>query len=179
MMVGSIDAKRKIAELDDGREIAFDLFLGIPEHRVPDVVEQSGLVFDEWIPVDKHSMKTRFQQVYAIGDVTRAGIPKSGQFAIGAARSAAESIIAEYLGHEFTEGFNGKATCYVEFGEDKVGRADVDFFTDQYPKGIHYPASTELSHEKRSIEELHKARWFGKLIYMVLFYSIRIFVIME
>lgn len=162
MMVGSIDAKRRIAELDDGRELDFDLFLGIPEHRVPDVVEQSGLVFDEWIPVDKHSMKTRFQNVYAIGDVTRAGIPKSGQFAIGAARSAAESIIAEYLGHEFTEDFNGKASCYVEFGENKVGRADVDFFTDPYPTGIHYPASTELSHEKRSIEALYKARWFEK-----------------
>lgn len=49
-------------------------------------------------------------------------------------------------GHEFTAGFNGKATCYVEFGEDKVGRADVDFFTDPYPTGIHYPASAELSH---------------------------------
>lgn len=164
IMVGSIDAKHKIAELDDGREIAFDLFLGIPEHCVPDVVAQSGLVFDEWIPVDKHSMKTRFQHVYAIGDVTRAGIPKSGQFAAGAARSAAESIIAEYLGREFTAGFNGKGTCYVEFGENKVGRADVDFFTDPYPTGIHYAASTELSHEKRSVEELHKARWFGEQI---------------
>ena len=164
MMVGSIDPKRKIAELDDGTEMAFDLFLGIPEHRVPHVVEQSGLVFDEWIPVDKHSMKTRFEHVYAIGDVTRAGVPKSGQFAMGAARSAAESIIAEYLGHEFTAHFDGKATCYVEFGEEKVGRADVDFFTDTSPRGIHYQASKELSQEKRALEIQLKARWFGKQI---------------
>ena len=34
----------------------------------------NGLVFDEWIPVDKHSMLTRFQNVYAIGDVIRASV---------------------------------------------------------------------------------------------------------
>ena len=50
MMVGSIDAINKVAELDDGEELAFDLFLGIPEHCVPGVLEQSGLVHDEWIP---------------------------------------------------------------------------------------------------------------------------------
>ena len=161
MMVGAIDAKRKVAELDDGRELAFDLFLGIPEHCVPKVVEQSGLVFDEWIPVDKHSMLTKFPQVYAIGDVASAGTPKSGSFAAGAARSAAEHIIAEYEGHEFSSAYEGVGSCYVEFGKGKVGRADVDFYSKPYATGIHKGVSKALADEKRSIGERQKARWFG------------------
>ena len=161
MMVGSIDTKRKVAELDDGREMPFDLFLGIPEHCVPGVVEQSGLVFDEWIPVNKHSMLTKFPNVYAIGDVASTGIPKSGSFAAGAARSAAEHIIAEYEGHDFTMGYDGKGSCYVEFGEGMVGRADVDFYTKSTATGIHRGVSTTLADEKRSIGERNKARWFG------------------
>ena len=163
MMVGSLDAQRGIAELDDGRELTFDLFLGIPEHCVPAVLEQSGLIDDEWIPVDKHSMLTSFPNVYAIGDVAAAGVPKSGQFAVGAARSAAESIIASYEGHEFTAEYNGKGSCYVEFGEGMVGRADVDFFSKSRPTGIHRGVSTMLADEKKALEKNNKAFWFGKL----------------
>jgi len=162
MMVGSIDVHRRIAELDDGRELAFDLFLGIPEHCVPTVLEQSGLVHDEWIPVDRDSMLTRFPNVYAIGDVAAAGVPKSGQFAIGAARSTAESIIAIDKGHEFTNKFKGTGSCYVEFGEGKVGRADVDFFSNAHASGIHRGVSAALAVEKRALEEHNKAFWFGK-----------------
>ena len=162
MMVGSLDPSRKIAELDDGREMPFDLFLGIPEHRVPAVVEESGLVFSEWIPVDPHSMQTSYPQVYALGDVASAGVPKSGHFAASAARSAAESILAEFQGHEFTGGFNGRGHCHVEFGGGKVARADVDFFSEPYATGIHHSASQVLSEEKRNLEQHCKARWFGK-----------------
>jgi len=163
MMVGSLDAQRGIAELDDGRELTFDLFLGIPEHCVPAVLEQSGLIDDEWIPVDKHSMLTSFPNVYAIGDVAAAGVPKSGQFAVGAARSAAESIIAAYEDHEFTAEYNGRGSCYVEFGEGMVGRADVDFFSKSRPTGIHMGVSTMLADEKKALEKNNKAFWFGKL----------------
>jgi sulfide:quinone oxidoreductase len=162
MMVGSIDPGRNMAELDDGRELSFDLFLGIPEHRVPMVVEESGLVFSEWIPVDRHSMLTKYPQVYALGDVASAGIPKSGHFAASAARSAAESILSGFQGHAFTAGFNGKGHCHVEFGGGKVARADVDFFSEPYATGIHHSASQVLSEEKRNLEQHCKARWFGK-----------------
>jgi sulfide:quinone oxidoreductase len=42
-----------VAIPDDGTEIPFDLFLGIPKHRVPEVVEKSGMTMNGWIPVDK------------------------------------------------------------------------------------------------------------------------------
>jgi sulfide:quinone oxidoreductase len=162
IMVGSLDAKRKVAVLDDGTEMPFDLFLGIPEHCAPKVLEQSGLIFDEWIPVDRENLKTSFPNVYAIGDVTSVGTPKAGFFAVGAARMAAESIISEYMGYEYSGAFNGAGSCYVEFGEGMVARSDVDFFSKPYATGIHHEASRALADEKRSIEQEQLLHWFGK-----------------
>jgi len=161
MMVGSIDPKKKLAVLYDGSELPFDLFLGIPEHCVPKVVKESGMVYDDWVPVDKGNLKTRFPNVYAIGDVTSIGTPKAGVFAEGAARTAAESIITEFNGYEYATSFDGAGSCYVEFGDGKVGRVDVDFFSKPSPTGIHVEASTALASEKTTFELSRKARWFG------------------
>src|SRR6266487_3189730 len=41
--VSSLDPARSIAVLDDGAELPYDLFLGVPKHRGPKVVLESGL----------------------------------------------------------------------------------------------------------------------------------------
>jgi sulfide:quinone oxidoreductase len=69
-MVQALDPARRIAILDDKSELPYDLFLGIPKHRVPDVVAQSGMTENGWIPVNPKNLRTRFPGVYAIGDVT-------------------------------------------------------------------------------------------------------------
>jgi len=161
IMVGAIDPARNVAELDDGREIPFDYFLGIPEHRVPEVVAGSGLVFDGWIPVDSNNLKTKYPDVYAIGDITSVGTPKAGAFAQAAARVAADSIASEYLGREFKGGYSGRGSCYVEFGNGRVGRVDVDFFSTPSPAGKYLNASAVLAQEKSSNESSARARWFG------------------
>jgi sulfide:quinone oxidoreductase len=161
IMVGEINPGKKIAILDDGTEIPFDLFLGIPEHCAPKVLKNSGLIFDEWIPVDKTNLKTKFDNVYALGDVTSVGTPKAGAFAEGAARTAAASIIAEFYGKEFKEAYDGKASCYLEFGEQQTGRIDVDFFSGTTPSGEHLEASGALHAEKYFEEKRRLKRWFG------------------
>ena len=42
----------------DGTELPYDLFLGVPVHRAPAVVEESGLTVDGWIPVDPLTLET-------------------------------------------------------------------------------------------------------------------------
>ena len=64
-------------ELSDGTEMPYDLFLGVPVHRVPAVVAESGLAVDGWIPVDPLTLETAFPDVYAVGDVTSVGTPKA------------------------------------------------------------------------------------------------------
>ncbi len=160
IMVGMIDPGKKIAVLDDGTEMPFDLFLGIPEHLVPLVVEQSGMTLHEWIPVDKNNLKTKFEGVYALGDITSVGAPKAGVFAESAAKVAAESIIADYTGQEFTKAYGGDGICYVEFGQGKVARVEVDFLSGPTATGFHHKASELFFAEKEQFLTNRVARWF-------------------
>lgn len=151
----------KLATLDDGTELPFDLFLGIPKHVAPEVVLQSGLTENGWIPVNRMNLLTKFPGVYAIGDVTSVGTPKAGVFAEGAAKIAAASIIAAFNGKENDESYAGAGSCYIEFGEGKVGRVDVDFFSGPKPFGTYQDASGVLAEDKDHFGASRKARWFG------------------
>jgi sulfide:quinone oxidoreductase len=160
-LVRSIDPARHVAILDDGEEMSFDLFLGVPKHRVPAVVELSGMTENGWIPVDKTNLKTKFQNVYAIGDVNSVGTPKAGVFAEGAAKVAAESIIAEYEMGQQPAAYKGNGVCYIEFGGGRVGKVNVDFFSGPAPTGSYTEASAELVADKEYFGSSRVARWFG------------------
>ena len=153
--------RAKTAVLDDGTELPFDLFLGIPKHVAPDVVLQSGLAVEGWIPVSRQNLMTRFDNLYAIGDVTSVGTPKAGVFAEGAAKIAAASIIAIYKGRENEAAYTGGGSCYIEFGKGEVARVDVDFFSGPKPFGIHHNASEALVIDKEHFGSSRKTRWFG------------------
>ena len=158
--VKAIDPSRSVAVLDDETELPFDLFLGIPKHRVPDVVEKSGMTVNGWIPVDKTNLKTQFPGVYAIGDVNSVGTPKAGVFAEGAAKVAAASIIAEFERGDLPSPYKGDGICYVEFGDGRVGKVNVDFFSGPSPFGSYTEASTELVADKEYFGSSRVSRWF-------------------
>lgn len=158
--VASLDSNTKSAILDDGTILPFDLFLGIPKHVAPKVVLESGLAENGWIPVDRTHLQTKFPNVYAVGDITSVGTPKAGVFAEGAAKVAAESIIAVFEGRENNSNYNGAGSCYLEFGDGKVAKVEVDFFSGEKPKGIHHDASKELNMDKKTFESERVERWF-------------------
>ena len=163
-LVKSLDPGRKVAVLSDGIELSYQLFLGIPVHRVPEVVVDAGLAAHahDWVPVNKHTLETRFPGVYAVGDVNGVGTPKAGVFAEGAARVVAEAIIARVRGGSPPEAYKGQGSCYVEFGHDQVGRVDVDFLSGPKPTGTFQPPSAALVAEKARFGSSRLRRWFGK-----------------
>jgi sulfide:quinone oxidoreductase len=160
-LVRSIDPPRRVAVLDDGSELDFDLFLGIPKHRVPAVVEASGMTVDGWIPVNSLTLETRFPGVYAVGDVTSVGTPKAGVFSEGAARVVAEEIIAAFGKGKQPAGYDGIGSCYIEFGGGRVGRVQVQFLSGQPPAGTYFGASTAVAAEKKEFGASRRRRWFG------------------
>ncbi len=160
-LVRALDAARRVAILDDGSEMSYDLFLGIPKHRVPDVVAASGMAEDGWIPVNPKNLQTRFPGVYAVGDVTSVGTPKAGVFSEGAARVVAAALIAELKGGEGPSAYTGAGSCYVEFGGNRVGRVDVDFLSGPSPTGSFVEPSVALASEKQHFGSSRRARWFG------------------
>jgi sulfide:quinone oxidoreductase len=159
--ISSLDGDRRLAILDDGTELPYDLFLGVPKHRAPDVVLASGMVEETYIPVNPRTLETSFPGVYAIGDVAAIGVPKAGVFAEGAARIVAASVIANVGRGEKPEGYGGRGSCYIEFGAGRVGRVDVDFFSEPRPTGVFQAPSSSLVREKEQFGSSRRARWFG------------------
>src|SRR5262249_39679376 len=106
-LVRALDPGRRVAVLSDGRELPYGLLLGVPVHRVPQVVIDSGLAAHatDWVPVNKQTLETRYADVYAVGDVNGVGTPKAGVFAEGAARVVAEAIIARLRGGDGPEAY--------------------------------------------------------------------------
>lgn len=157
--IRSLDPARKHVILSEGEELPYDLFLGVPHHRVPDAVQQSGLAHDGWVTVDPATMATPFSQVYAVGDLADIEVPKAGVFAEGAARVAAGQILADLTGSPRPPPYDGAASCYVEFGRGAVGRVDVAFRIDAAPAGSFVGPSRDLAREKQAFAETRRARW--------------------
>lgn len=159
--VASVDNARNVAVLDDGREMPFDLFLGVPKHRVPPVVLESGMAENGWIPVNPRTLETRYDNVYAVGDGAATGTPKAGVFAEGAAKAVASALIARIRQSGEAVQYDGFGTCFIEFGAGRIGKVEVDFFSGPNPTGNYYEPSVGLRADKQHFGASRRARWFG------------------
>jgi sulfide:quinone oxidoreductase len=159
--VASLDGARRVVILDDGSEMPYDLFMGVPKHRTPAVVEASGLAENGWVPVNPKTLQTKFANVYAVGDIAATGTPKAGVFAEGAAKAVAEALIAHVRGGAQPGAYTGAGSCYIEFGGGRIGRVDVDFFSGPAPTGTYHAPSTALMADKKAFGSTRRARWFG------------------
>jgi sulfide:quinone oxidoreductase len=159
--IASLDAGE--VALDDGRRLPFDLFLGVPKHRAAAVMRESGMLGEgeAYVPVDPRTLQTRWPGVYAVGDVAQVGVPKAGVFAEGAARVVADQLIAQARGEQGAEEYQGRGSCYIEFGAGRIGRVDVDFMSGPQPTGTFQAPSERLVAEKQEFGSSRRARWFG------------------
>jgi sulfide:quinone oxidoreductase len=157
-----LDAASRVAHLEDGRELPYDLFLGVPVHRAPAVVVESGLTEDGWIPVDLATFATRFPGVYAVGDVTSAPVPRAGTIAEGEAQTLADVLIAQVRESDPPPPYAGAAVCYFEAGGGTVGKVDVNFLSGQSPTALFTAPSRELAEDKTRYRTQREQRWFGR-----------------
>jgi sulfide:quinone oxidoreductase len=161
-LVRGLDPARRVAKLGDGAEMPYDLFLGVPTHRVPEVVAQSGMTVDGWIPVNPMTLETQFPGVYAVGDVTSVGTPKAGVFAEGQAAIAAGGISALIRGGGESAHYDGRGVCYLEFGHNQVAKVGVTFVSGQAPIGWLEGPSPALVADKAEFGSSRALRWFGR-----------------
>jgi sulfide:quinone oxidoreductase len=147
----AVDAKHRVATLDDGSEMPFDLFLGVPKHRAPQVVMES---------VNPRTLETKFPGVYAVGDGANTGTPKAGVFAERAASAVASALLANIKGGQASQ-YDGFGACYIEFGGGRIGKVEVDFFSGPKPVGTYHEPSLALRADKDTFGASRRARWFG------------------
>jgi sulfide:quinone oxidoreductase len=161
-LVKSLDPERSVAIFSDGTEMLYDLFLGVPMHKVPTVVEEAGLTTDGWVPVNPLTLETEFTDVFAVGDVASVGTPKAGVFAEGQASVVAAQIISRIRGDESRTTYDGQGTCYLEFGHDQVARVTVTFLAGQAPVGDLEGPSLEIANDKGAFGTTRIQRWFDR-----------------
>jgi sulfide:quinone oxidoreductase len=161
-LVQSLRDGPKTARFSDGTEMPFDLFLGVPRHVVPAVVENSGMTVDGWVPVNPLTLETPFPDVYAVGDVASVGTPKAGVFSEGQASIVAAHLIARHRGVAADSSYNGRGVCYLEFGHDQVGKVDVTFLSGQAPVGALEGPSEIIAAEKSEFGKSRIQRWFDR-----------------
>lgn len=151
-----------VAKLADDTEMPFDLFLGVPLHRVPNVVADSGMTVDGWVPVNPLTLETAYPGVFAVGDVTSVGTPKAGVFSERQASVAADRIAALIRGEPGSAEYDGRGMCYLEFGNDEVARVNVTFAPGQPPFGTYDAPSVALAADKGEFGSSRVRRWFGR-----------------
>lgn len=142
----AVNAERRELLFEGKPPINYDLLVAIPPHRPPAVVREAGLANDAgWVPVDRQTLATPHEHVFAIGDVTAVGIPgrwkpdvplplpKAGVFAHAQALVVAHRIASDITGAAATDRFCGDGFCMLEAGEDLAGVAFGDFFHEPSP----------------------------------------------
>jgi sulfide:quinone oxidoreductase len=160
--VTALDPNRRVAILSDGRELPFDLYLGVPRHHAPTVVVEAGLTEDGWIPVNPRTLLTRFPSVYAIGDVTSVGTPKAGVFAEGQGRHVAAAIVAQYRGETLQREYEATGYCYLQVGEGNVAEVHVTVVPGEGSSSVLKGPSPDLAASKKQYAASRVQRWFGQ-----------------
>jgi sulfide:quinone oxidoreductase len=160
-LLTALDTDENEVQLADGGSISYDLFVGVPVHRAPDVVVDAGLTVNGWVPVERTNLATRFEDVYAVGDITALPMAKAGVFAEAAARVVAEDIAARLHGAELGRPYEGAGTCYLEFGGGAVGVVEASFFGGPQPTARLVGPSRELAADKANFASTRRERWFG------------------
>ncbi len=167
--------RRKVKRVEPGRvvfedgHLETDLLIGVPPHRVPDVVKQSGLTGDgEWITVDPATLETPYHNVFALGDVTQItlanglGLPKAGVMAELEGQRVAAAIAADVRGEPSPPSFDGRGYCFLEMGRNKATLVHGEFFATPEPRVSVIEPSVEHAVAKRRFEAERLERWFGE-----------------
>ena len=159
--VVELDPSGKEAVLESGERVPYDLFIGIPIHRVPAVVAESGLAESGWVAVDRDTLQTPFPDVYAVGDCVGIPMAKAGVFAENAAGVVADGILARLHGAELERRYEGEGNCYIEFGGGRVAKVEANFLGGPAPTARIVGPSDELAADKATFAPTRRARWFG------------------
>jgi sulfide:quinone oxidoreductase len=150
-------------EFENGMMKGYDLLIGVPPHRAPEVVRASGLTAgSDWVAIDRHTMRTSVSNVFAVGDVTEIKIgafalPKAGIFAEEQAKVVAQNIIYEIGAAPQTASFAGQGYCFMEVGDRRAGYIAADFYNKDGPYFTLDPP-TEANYEKKLEFERSRVR---------------------
>ncbi len=138
--ITSVDPPGKRLTFANGVVVDCDLLAYVPAHRAPAAIRDSGMAGESgWVSVDRHTLETRWPNVFAIGDVVSIPLalgkplPKAGVFANRQAGVVAENIAHAITGEGQRARFDGHGACFIEMGDGKAGFGGGDFYAEPTP----------------------------------------------
>jgi sulfide:quinone oxidoreductase len=165
--IAEVDPTGRRLRFANGAEATYDLLAFVPPHRAPRVVRECGLAAESgWIAVDRHTMETRYERVYALGDVVSIPLklgkplPKAGVFAHGEAEVVATNIVHAITGEGRPAEFDGLGECFIETGDGKAGMGKGDFYAEPVPAMKLHPPGRHWHAGKILFEKNWLRRWF-------------------
>lgn len=160
-----VDPLRKELHFANHESIPFDLLAGVPPHNPPRAVKESPLANESgWISVNKRTLQTHQENVYAIGDIAAITLtngkplPKAGVFAEGQAHTVARRISREIHGKAAQTEFDGLGFCWIETGSGSAGFANGEFYAEPDPI-VPLPRSGRVWHWGKILFEKY---WLGE-----------------
>lgn len=161
----SFESKRA-AGFSDGSRVEFDALGIIPPHSPPAAL--AGLTGGSgWVEVDARTLRTRFEDVWAVGDATLLKlpngkpIPKAGVLAEAEGLVVARNIAHNLRGEPEAEGFDGRGTCWIELGDGIAVEGRGDFFAQPAPTMTPVGPSRDALRAKEAFERERLQAWFG------------------
>ena len=160
-----IDPDNKEAIVEDREAVSYDMFIGVPIHRPPRVVRESVLGKSGWIQVNKVNLETNFENVYAVGDVTKIpvgkfAVSKAGAFAESGAKVVVNDILNQTNNETNPVKFDAVGTCYLEFGSGQVAKLNANFLGSSQPQVKLDGPSSGFRLDKENFEKNRIAKWF-------------------
>lgn len=163
--VARVEAGR--VRFEDGGEEPFDLLLGVPPHRPPRVVKDSGLAGEqgEWIRPDPGTLRTSWDGLFALGDAieislaNKMPLPKAGVFAEAQAKVVAGEILHALGAGPEPPPFDGTGYCFMETGGGRAAYVRGDFFAAERPRVELSPPDQATYEAKREFERSRLEAW--------------------
>lgn len=162
-----VDPEAGVVHFKAEGQMAYDLLIAVPPHTTCEAVRRSELTKEgPWIPVDRHTMRSSYDDIYAVGDVTSIPtpsghvplLPKAGVFAHGQAKVAARNIAADLAGGPEVR-WDGYGLCFMEIGYGKGGMVRGNFYGEG-PPSIRMRKPSRIWHWGKVLTE---RRWLRKL----------------
>ncbi len=121
-----------------------------------------------WVPVDPSMMRTKYDDVYAVGDVTSVPtpsgfvpyLPKAGVFAHKQAEIVSNNIAVEILGKGIKKVYDGSGECFLMTGGAQAAFVKGNWFATPHPDiQFHSPSRTWYM-QRVLFEKYWMQHWF-------------------
>jgi len=161
-------SKTKLAKVErdkvvfeNGSELKYDILVTTPPHRASQVARDAGLTDESgWIPVNPHSLATRHEDVFAIGDITSIEtphghapyLPKAGVFAQSQAEVVANNLAVSLTRKGEMKQWGGEGSCYLQVAKSESAFLKGSFLSNP-PRLEFHPPRRKWFLEKLRLEK--------------------------